>query len=450
MMPFDRRVFLGASGAAIASIRSRPVWASDKNDRPVLGMIGCGSKGRDDARLASTYGDFAVVCDVDAARAEQFAADPVLTDEGAPKIAIETDYEKVLERQDIDAVVVATPDHWHTKVFVETLQAGKHLYGEKPMTLTIDEVKVLRRVALSVDRVFQVGNQQRSCQWFREAVAIARSGALGSKLTAVCTLGAGPSGGPFKAATVPIGLNWDKWLGQAPETPYLSERCHGRFRWWSEYSGGKLTDWGAHHIDIALWAINGFQQSPIEIEGSGVIDDRPDCFNAAQTYSCKMKFENGNTLICRDGKGESDGVLFEGDQEHIFVNRGKLAGNLVGKIREDRAWKERIRDDANRLYPQQGLETPFDRDVNFEDGSIWLKVKQDHMANFFRCIQQGGTPVSDANSVGVSTICCHLANISIRLGRPLRWDPATETFINDSQANDMLARKQRVGYEVIG
>jgi len=442
----NRRVFLGTTGAAVAYLATVPDgFSAEKNGRPSLAMIGCGGKGRDDARLASAFGDFAVVCDVDTRRAEKFAADPALTGEGTRTLQVETDYRAVLERPDIDAVICATPDHWHTKIYAEALRAGKHVYGEKPMTLTIDEVKTLRDVAGKSDRVFQVGNQQRSCQWFREAIAIARSGVLGDKLTAVCTLGAGPVGGPFKEQAVPKGLHWDRWLGPAPRTPYIPERCHATFRWWYEYSGGKLTDWGAHHLDIALWAVNGFEGGPVEIRGEAVLDPRPNCYNTPQTYRCTLTFANGNKIVCQDG---DDGILFEGEREHIFVNRGKLAGNLIGKIRADANWNGRIRDDANGLYNQAGNETPFARDIDFADKGIWTTVKQNHMANFFRCMNSGGEPVSDVNTVGASTICCHLANIAMRLGRPLKWNPTKEHFIGDDEANGMLAREYRKGYEI--
>jgi predicted dehydrogenase len=415
-------------------------------------MIGCGGKGRDDAQLAAEYGDFVALCDVDRPRAEGYAANPALNGDGKRKLDIYADHRELLERDDIDAVICATPDHWHTPVYVDAIRAGKHVYAEKPMTLTIDEVKILRQVVADSDCTFQVGNQQRSCQWFREAIAIAQSGILGDNLTATCYLGQGNSGGPFPAKPVPEGLDWDRWLGQTPFVPYMPQRCHGTFRWWYEYSGGKLTDWGAHHIDIAQWALDAIDTGPVEIEGSGVHDTRENCFNTARTYRGTLLFANGTRLIFEDGGKSTNGILLEGDKERIFVNRGKLVGNMVDKITADPQWNVRIREAAGALYdgpygfPDVELENypSIDRSAD----SSWTRVKRSHMGNFFKCIESGRKPISDVVSVGNSTITCHLCNIALRLDRKLQWNPAAEELTDDTEANAMLARDQRSGYEI--
>jgi len=454
----SRRRFL--KKAAAASVALPFVWTSpyvrgeDKNSRPRLGMIGCGGKGRDDAQLASEYGDFVAVCDVQRSRAKRYADNRRLNGDGRRTLDIYADHNEMLERKDIDAVICATPDHWHTAVYVDALRAGKHVYGEKPMTLTVDEVKILRRVAAKSGCTFQVGNQQRSCQWFREAIAIAQSGVLGDNLTATCYLGRGSRGGPFEVQPVPDDLDWDRWLGQTPMVPYIPQRCHGSFRWWYEYSGGKLTDWGAHHLDIAQWALGAIDTTPVEIEGAGVHDTRENCFNTAQTYKGTMTFANGTKLIFEDGGSKTNGILLSGDREHLFVNRGKLVGNIINKITEDAAWNARIREAAGRLYdgpyglPEVELQNypAVDRSAD----SSWTRVKQSHMGNFFKCITTGVRPISDVVTVGSSTITCHLANIALRTGRKLTFDPSTEMFVGDDAANAMLAREQREGYEIEG
>jgi predicted dehydrogenase len=415
-------------------------------------MIGCGGKGRDDAQLASEYGDFVAVCDVDRSRARGYARNPALNGNGKRKLDIYSDHNEMLQRDDIDAVICATPDHWHTPVYVDALRAGKHVYGEKPMTLTVDEVKILRKVVAQSNCTFQVGNQQRSCQWFREAIAIAQSGILGDNLTATCYLGPGRAGGPFDVEPVPEGLDWDRWLGQTPQVPYIPQRCHGTFRWWYEYSGGKLTDWGAHHIDIAQWALGAIDTSPVEIAGAGVHDTRENCFNTAQTFRGSMRFANGTRLIFEDGGTKTNGVLLEGDKERIFVNRGKLVGNMVDKITADPAWNAKIREAAGGLYTgpygRPEVELKNYPNVAGSKDSSWTRVKQSHMGNFFKCIESGAKPISDVVSVGNGTISCHLANIGLRLGRKLTWDPTTETFVGDEQANAMLRRRQRDGYQI--
>ena len=460
-MPVSRRQFIRSTTAAATMI---PYWSTssqppsrDKNSRPRLAMIGCGGKGRDDSRLAAMHGDFVAVCDVDPARAQLYADNPILNGEGSPnerkrKLDVYTDHREMLERDDIDVVISATPDHWHAPICVDALRAGKHVYGEKPMTLTIGEVKTLRNVAAISDSTLQVGNQQRSCQWFREAIAIAQSGVLGDNLTATCYLGQGRTGGPFKPKPVPDGLNWDRWLGQTPLVPYMKQRCHHAFRWWYEYSGGKLTDWGAHHIDIAQWALGAIDTGPVEIEGSGVIDERENCFNTAQTFRGTMKFANGSKLVFEDGGEKTNGILIQGDKEKIFVNRGKLVGNIVNKITADPKWHAKIREAAGALYagpyglPETKLEN-YNSFGDFDD-DLWENVKRSHMGNFFKCIESGESPISDARSVGNGTISCHLANIGLRLNRKLEWDPTTENFKADEEANQMISRTQRKGYEI--
>lgn len=455
-MTHSRRRFLKASTSAVTAspyfFASSSTAVEDKNSRLRLGMIGCGGKGRDDARLASEHGDFVAVCDVDLSRAESYAANPALNGAGKRKLDIYSDHREMLERDDIDVVICATPDHWHTPVYIDALRAGKHVYGEKPMTLTIEEVQTLRRVVADSDRTLQVGNQQRSCQWFREAIAIARSGILGDNLTATCYLGRGRPGGPFAEKPIPESLDWDRWLGQTPMVPYIPQRCHGSFRWWYEYSGGKLTDWGAHHIDIAQWALGAIGTGPVEIEGNGIHDQRKDCFNTAQTYRGTLRFANGTKLIFEDGGDKTNGILLQGDRERIFVNRGKLVGNIVNKITADANWNTKIRDAAGELYdgPYGLPETELKNYANFGefDYSSWTRVKQSHMGNLFKCIKTGAKPISDVVTVGNSTMTCHLANIGLRLGRKLKWDPATERFIGDDEANAMLRRPQREGYEI--
>ena len=452
-MPIPRRRFLKRSAALIAT--TVPGFSStalsrsaDKNSRPVLGMIGCGGKGRDLSRMAAAFGDFAAVCDVDRTRAERYAANPKLTGDGARKIDVYRDYRKLLEREDIDAVICAPPDHWHTAIYVAAIQAGKHAYGEKPMTLTIDEGKILRRVVGASKSVFQVGNQQRSCQWFRQAVAIAQSGMLGTKLTATCNVGTGLKGGPFSSTEPPTGLDWDFWLGQAPYVPYIKQRCHSTFRWWREYSGGKLTDWGAHHIDIAQWAIGAIDTGPVEIEGEGVFDERKDCYNTAQTFKCTLTFANGNKILVQNGS--KNGIRLEGEKGSLFVDRQQLSGELVKRLAKDRVASDRVRVAASALYdgPYGVPDEQLSEYESFRKRTDFGTAKKSHMGNFFNCIVKGGQPISDVATVQRSNTSCHLCNIAMLLGRKLRWDPKREDFIGDTQASAMLAREQRKPYTI--
>ena len=236
-----------------------------KAERLTMAAIGVGGRGTEIGKQAISLANVVACADVKRDHAEKFAT---LAGE---RCKVYTDYRKVLDRKDIEAVDLATPDHWHVKVAIDAMKAGKDVYCEKPLTLTIAESKLIRKVVKETGRVFQVGTQQRSefKSAFLEAVAIARSGRLGKKLHAVAAVEEAKSGGPFPSQPVPADLNWDFWLGQAPVVPYNENRFKYQFRYWFEYSGGEVTDWGVHHTDIALWALGAENTGPIAVEGKG-------------------------------------------------------------------------------------------------------------------------------------------------------------------------------------
>ena len=211
----------------------------------------------------------AAICDCDRGAAERFAAEY----DGKPRLY--TDYRELLQRDDVDVVIIGTPDHWHTKICIDARKAGKDVYCEKPLTVTIEEGKLIEKVVRDTGAVLQVGTQQRTefNRWFLETVAIARSGRLGDKLHALVSVDPAPvrgdRQGPFAPADPPPGLNWDFWQGPAPERPFTPNRIGWNFRWWWEYSGGQVTDWGIHHNDIAMWALDVENTGPDEIEGQG-------------------------------------------------------------------------------------------------------------------------------------------------------------------------------------
>ncbi len=406
-----------------------------KNDRPRLGLIGAGGQGSGDARWASNYGDFLAVCDVDARHAERAKKSDRI---GKEKADIYEDYRKLLDRKDIDAVIIGTPDHWHTKICIDAMRAGKDIYCEKPLTLTIDEGKQLGKVARETGRVVQVGTQQRSDhnRVFLLAVAMVRAGRIGKIKKVTAAIGGAPSGGPFPATNPPSELNWDMWLGQAPKTAYREHRCHGDFRWWYEYSGGKLTDWGAHHVDIGQWAIGMDGSGPKTIEvakrelpvefkaGYPTVDDR---YNTATAFIVRNTFENGVVLEIRDDT--ENGVTFEGEHrgDRIFVTRDRidLQGGAVDALYKDPV-SESVLKELRKGKPVGG-----------------------HMENFFECMRDRSVPVSDVWSHHRALTTCHLANIALRLGREkLAWDPKREEIVGDSEANAMLTRPQRSGYEI--
>jgi myo-inositol 2-dehydrogenase/D-chiro-inositol 1-dehydrogenase len=422
---YPRRAFLqtaaGFVGGLTASglLARRSPAADSKNDRFVVGAIGLGGQGTSIADRARRFGDIVAVCDVDRQRAEH------AREEFGGKADIYDDFRKLLDSKDIEAVTIGTPDHWHTAVALAALRAGKDVYCEKPLTLTIDEGKLLVKAVAETGRVFQVGTQQRSDARFRQACELVRNGRLGKLQKVTVSLPRSTKvGGPFRPRPVPETLNWERWQGQASEHDYCPERCHHDFRWWYEYSGGIMTDWGAHHMDIAHWALGVENSGPLTIEGKTSDAERKrmneaqreNSFNTAAEFTIDLIYP-GDVLV-QVVLGD-EGLLFEGDGGRLYVNRGRITGKPVEELSE-----RPLPADAVRLYESH-----------------------DHMGNFFDCIKSRKQPISDVASQHRSVSACHLANISLRLGRKLTWDAAKEEFVGDGEANTMLSRPQRSPYE---
>jgi myo-inositol 2-dehydrogenase / D-chiro-inositol 1-dehydrogenase len=331
-------------------------------------------------------------------------------------------------------VLIATPDHWHTKMVIDACRAGKDVYCEKPVTLTVDEGKLLLKVVKETGRVVQVGTWQRSDWKFRLACEMVRAGRIGKLHTVTVTTSPNPSGGPFPVTQPYANLNWDMWQGQTPDVPYIRERCHYTFRWWYEYSGGQLTDWGAHGIDIAHWGMGIDSTGPLEINGTAdVLPNDPYSYNVPPTFSLDMKYPDDVTLKVRcDGRA---GILFEGDQGRLFVNRGTVAGKAVDELKENPLSHEQF-----KLYAHDNRERP--------ERTGKLDAIINHMGNFFDCVKTRQTPISEIVSQHRVASACHLGNISIRLRRPLKWNPAAEQFVGDAEADTWLRREQRKKYAI--
>lgn len=436
-----RRGFLKSSTGAAVAVFTIPYFTSpicaaadSGQDKLRVAAIGVGGRGSGIGHDAGGKGVMLACADVDRTHAERFAA------RYDGKCEIYSDYRKVLDRNDVDVVTIGTPDHWHVKIAVEAMLAGKDVYCEKPLTLTIDEGKKICQTVRNTERVFQVGTQQRSDQRFLLAIAIARSGRLGQTLKATCSIGGAPTGGPFATSDPPPHLDWNLWLGQCPVVPYTKERCHGSFRWWLEYSGGKLTDWGAHHLDIAHWGLGKEHTGPSEIQGEGNFPNVPSDFDPAAFFAGQLKIPNGyNTatqfhidLKFADGSsihvqhGPDNGIWFEGENGRLFVNRGRISGEPVESLTPTQ--KEALDEEIQRLYKG--------------------KQRRGHMQNFFDCVRDRGEPVSDVFSHHRELSSCHLCNIAMLLKRKLQWDPEKEDFVGDQQASDLVSRPQREPYVI--
>ena len=386
------------------------------NDRLVAGAIGVGGQGTGITKwLQSTGAKVIAVCDVDRGHRER----------AAKRFDAEhtyNDYRELLARDDIDVVTIATPDHWHTLVALEAIARGKDVYCEKPLTLTIDEGKALVKAARDKNAVFQVGSQQRSDPRFRLAAELVRNGRLGRIKRVETRIGDNLQGGPFKPEPVPDGLDWNFWLGQTPEVPYAKERCFSTFRWFQAYSGGKLTDWGAHHNDIAQWALGKDGSGPVSAEADGDPEIRePDRYNHPQHFKITYRYGDGTELVSTS-KGEN-GVLFEGERGTLFVSRERIAV-----------------DGADLVRPL--LESPA------TEAATRLAHSDDHMRNFVESVRSRERPICDVEIGHRSVTVCHLGNIALRLRRPLKWDPEAERFVGDDEANTHLSRPMRAPWKL--
>jgi predicted dehydrogenase len=427
---------VGASRSLAADAAAATKAATTRaNSKPGVAVIGCGGIARYKAQFTPHYGDIVAVCDVDKGRAASFNAN-----HAGGKAFVTGDYRKALERPDVDVVFVDTPDHWHAKIAIDALRAGKDVYCEKPMTLTIDEGRVLCRVVRETARVVQVGTQQRSDERMQTAIALVQTGRLGKIRRVYAVIGDTPQKGrDFKTAPPPPELDWDLWLGQAPRVPYMPQRAHELFRWWYEYSGGIMTDWGAHHVDIAQQAIAPDLPGPMTIEPLEVEHPVPlvhglptidNAYNTAIRFNVRCAFANGVELFIRDGMkdfGAPNGIRIEGDEGTIYVDRNQLKGEAV---------------DALKDHP-----LPPDAVRKIEPGAP-SDTHHRHIANFFACVTSRSTPTSDVFSHHRNLTTCHLANIAMRLGRKLQWDATAQQVVGDPEANGFQSRPQRKRYEV--
>jgi predicted dehydrogenase len=331
------------------------------------------------------------------------------------------DYREVIARPDVDVIMSALPDHWHGLTTVEAAMAGKDIYCEKPLSLTVAEGRAMSDSVKKYSRVLQTGSQQRSGANFRQASELVRNGRLGRLHTIRIGMPGGQpdfgrSGHRKDPEPIPAGFNYDLWLGPAPEAPYVPARCHVNFRWIRDYSGGQVTDWGGHHPDIAQWALGMDHSGPIAIRNArGVFPDG--LWNTATEYHFEAEYQNGVTMIVSDR--ERSGITFQGDDGWIHVARGSH------EVSSPEIWNDPLPADAVRL-----------------------PVSENHFRNFIDCVVSRQEPVAPVEAAHRSITIAHLGNIAMLLGRDLRWDPVREQVANDPQANGMLSRPMRAPWKM--
>ena len=423
----SRRRFLTGAAALVSAPMVVPASALGRQDKPApsekitIGVIGVGFQARGHLNMLIRNEDVKVlaVCDVDTTRCEnakKITEDWYSTDKIYRGCDAYSDFRELVARQDIDAVLIGTPDHWHCATAVAAVHAGKDVYCEKPLTLTIAEAKVMIDAVRKHKRILQTGSQQRSSREFRVACEAVRNGRIGKVLQVYVGVG-----GPSKPCDLPEetmepGLNWDMWLGQAPQRPYnsiLSPRgIHEFFPDWRnyrEFSGGAMTDWGAHHFDIAQWGLGMDESGPIEIIPP---DDPSKGIGVKYVYATGTEMIHGNYKD-QDGM-ERGGVHFVGEKGVVYVDRGQL-----------KSWPENI-----VTEPLGTSETP-------------LYKSPGHHQDWFDCIKSRKRPICDVEIGARSATVCHLGNLAYWNGRKLQWDPAKWHFLNDHEADKWRDRDRR-------
>ncbi len=414
-----RRSFLRNAAAAIAFPYFLPRAAlgsarrAAASERITLGLIGVGNMGTAHLRAFLGYRDVQVlaVCDVDRTKrdkARQTVAERYGSTAGRGCAAYHA-FEELLARDDLDAVVIAVPEHWHAIIAIAACRAGKDVYCEKPLALTVREARAMVRAARRYDRVFQTGSQQRSAANFRYACELVRNGRIGKLQTVHVGVGGTSHEAYLPEEPVPDGFDWDRWLGPAPWAPYNHERASGSYsggwRLIRDYSGGMMTDWGAHHFDIAQWGMGTDHTGPVEIHPARENADAGDDHNLL-TYV----YASGVRMY----RGKANGILFTGTEGRVEVNRGYF-----------RTWPDSI--GREPIGPNE----------------IHLYESRDHRQNWLDCIRTRRRPIADVEIGCRSVTVCHLGNIATWLGRPIRWDPEREEIIGDPEASRWLDRPKR-------
>jgi len=420
----DRRGFLKQAAGISAAvgfpylIRSSALGKGGSvaaSNRITIGFIGVGGHGIDmnlRTFLGQPDAQAVAVCDVDSNNMNK-ARDIVNQKYGNTDCAAYKDFRDVIARDDVDAVMVSTPDHWHVPISIAALQAGKDVECEKP-TLTVREGRALVETVKRYNRVFQWSTEDRSVYEYHRMCELVRNGRIGKVHTVRVELPSGPSdpGNPTPMP-VPKELDYDMWLGPAPWAPYTKDRIHWNFRWIQDYSGGQLTDWGAHLLDGAQWGNDSEHTGPVEVEGKGVFCEGG-LYDTAKEYHIEYKYANGVTLIVKSG---NPSLRFEGNEGWI----GNVGWRAPLQAEPKSILDSVIGPDEIHLYTCQGGE----------------------QRNFLDCIKSRKECYFPPEIGQRCFTIAHIGNISMLLGRRLKWNPDKEEFVNDEQANRMLSRSMR-------
>lgn len=445
--PIDRRRFLRTATAALGFPTIIPGSAlgldgkTAPSNRTTLGLIGCGGRANDVVK--NFFNDDRVqvvaVCDVEREssrynkglikKAGTFGREPMrrlidahYTGKGCTTYE---DFRDLLTQPGIDAVQIATPDHWHALHATAAARAGKHIYCEKPLSLTIAEGRFMSDTIRQADVIWQTGSQQRSDVHFRMAAEFIRNGRLGKLREIRVGLASDNRDNNGHAAQtapapVPEGLNYDLWLGPAPDAPFCPARLHSNWRWFYDYSGGNITDFGAHHLDIVQWALGMDESGPVEIADATATWPAPgSLYTTPLTFAFTCRYADGTPVHVADKMDFGSGIQFIGEHGSITTQRGGLKFDPIE------------------------LRRPIGKD------DLRLYESKDHFRNFIDAIQDGVQPAAPIETAHRSITIAHLANIALRLERrQLKWDPQTERILGDEEAQALTARPMRAPWQL--
>ena len=443
-----RRNFLKTASAAVIGapyiVPSSVFGANAPSNRFTVGCIGMGGRGISDMTLFLARDDVQVtaVCDVD--KSHHLDAKKLVEETYAEKTSSGTfkgcddynDFREIIDRKDIDLVLIATPDHWHAIPAIMAADAGKDIYCEKPLGLTIAEEQAMCDAVRRNGTVWQTGSQQRSDYNFRFGCELVRNGRIG-KLHSIEVIikSMPPLLVPPPEMPVPEGFDYNFWLGPAPWAPYTERRCHFNFRWILDYSGGILSDWAGHHCDIAHWGMDTENTGPIEIEGRGDYP-REGLWDAATHFHFVCKYANGMTMNVYSDTPDKMGVRFIGTDGWIYVKRWEinaepksLLTSIIGRDEIHLGPRRRVSDRRHASDKKQ---------VTGDNQSTGL-----HIANFIDCVRSRELTVTPIDILHRSVSIASLGNAAMQLKRKVRWDPDNERYIDDPEANRMLSRSMR-------
>lgn len=431
---FFKKSAIGSAALSIPAFIPAPVLGRDghtpPSDKIVMGLIGVGEMGSGHLRSFMGQDDvhIAAICDVRKSHRDA-AKKQVDQKYGNTDCHTTNDFCEMLSRDDIDACTVVVPDHWHVLIGLEAARQGKHMYYEKPLSLSIEQAKAIRKAVNRYGVIFQFGTQQRSDSRFRFVCELVRNGRLGDMKHIMIASASYTKVPPQPVEPVPEGFDYNFWLGPAPRVPHTGLRCTRNWTLIQDYSLGCVSGaYGIHHVDIAQWAFDKDGTAPVRIEGTGYFPEHG-LYDTAHQYEVEQIYADGSKLVHMDAHTAEKkawqfglhwmGIFFEGTDGWIFVARGFLEGE-----------------------PKSLLKTKFG------PGDIHLPVSNDHRRNFLDAVKSGKSTICPVDVAIGTDVACHQADIAMKLRRPLEWDPVNFEFIDDAEANKMRTRPMRAPWHL--